>query len=450
VIPDLVTREAAAPAVPEAAAADPDQEAAFELRLTHEILLSERFRVTLLALIPGLSMLVFLALSAAAPALTERLFGNKLGRLGVGFFLGGVSAYEFLSLRIVERMLVTSARPPAFRRYFNAFVEASLPTVVIVYYMALAGPVHALFLPPAFTYFFFILLSTLRLEFTLSAFTGLVAAVEYAAVAVLAVTTPGGLQDEELTSIPHHLAKAAILLASGVAAGFVARQLRKSFVNTLRSVEDRNRVVNVFGQHVSPAVVDRLLTAGAGARSELRRVCVMFADIRGFTAFSEDKSPEVVVGYLNAVFERIVESVNAHHGIVNKFLGDGCMAIFGAPLSEGNDCENATAAALEILARVDAEVEAGRLPPTRLGIALHAGEVVIGNVGSRLRKEYTVIGDVVNVASRVESLNKELGSRLLVTEEVWREATGEGRKVLAQTTLTVRGRQGTVQVYQLA
>jgi adenylate cyclase len=438
-----------------------EQEAAFERRLAREILVTERFRVTLLALIPGLSMLVFLALSAAAPALTASLAGNKLGRLGVGFFLGGVSAYEFFSLRTVERLLRSGARPPPFRRYVNAFVEVSLPTVVIVYYMALAGPVHALFLPTAYTYFFFILLSTLRLDFALSAFTGLVASVEYATVALLAITTHDGTLDPALTSAANHLGKASILLAAGVAAGFVARQLRRSFVNALRSVEDRNRVVSVFGQHVSPAVVDRLLESDAGMKSEVRAVCVMFVDIRGFTAFAEDKSPGAVVDYLNAVFERIVESVNAHHGIVNKFLGDGCMAIFGAPLAEGNHCENATRAALEILASVEEEVAAGRLPATRLGIALHAGEVVIGNVGSRLRKEYTVIGDVVNVASRVESLNKELGSRLLVTEEVWRAAGGrgpdslpgagpDGAEAICATTLKVRGRQAPIQIYQLA
>jgi adenylate cyclase len=177
----------------------------------------------------------------------------------------------------------------------------------------------------------------------------------------------------------------------------------------------------------------------------------MFVDIRNFTAFSESRGAEEVVDYLNAVFARVIESVNAHHGIVNKFLGDGCLAIFGAPLSEGNDCKNAIEAALEILARIAAEAEAGALPPTRLGIAVHAGEVVIGNVGSPLRKEYTVIGDVVNVASRVEALNKELGSQLLVTEEVWREAAmDEAREALRTTTLTVRGRKAPIQVYQLA
>ncbi len=425
-----------------------DEEAAFERRLTREILVTERFRVTLLALIPGLSMLLFLAAGAASPELTARLASTQTDRLRIGLFLGVVATYEFVALRNVERLLKTGEAQPVLRRYVDAFVEVSLPTVVIAYYMAVVAPVDALLLPPAYTYFVFILLSTLRLDFLLCAFTGTVAAIEYAALSLIAISIDGA-RDPVLSSVGHHLGKASILFVSGVAAGFVARRLRKSFVNTLRSVEDKNHIVSVFGQHVSQAVVDRLLAENAEVKSELRYACVMFVDIRNFTAFSENKSPEVVVQYLNSVFELLINSVNARHGIVNKFLGDGMMAIFGAPISEGNDCENAILAAREILAVIEEQVAAGALPPTRLGIALHAGEMVIGNVGSRLRKEYTVIGDVVNVASRVEALNTELGSQLLATEEVVR-AAGTDVEALGASTLTVRGRKAPIQVYKLA
>jgi adenylate cyclase len=425
---------------------------AFERRLTREILISERLRVTLLAFIPGVSMLLFLAASAVRPDLVEKTLHGQLDRLRVGLFLGGVSIYEFFSLRGVERLIQSGRKPPLLRRYVDALVEMSLPTVVVLYYMAVVGPVDALLLPPTFTYFVFIVLSTLRLDFALCAFSGLVAAVEYVIVALVAVTAASDAApvDPALASIPHHLGKAAILCVSGVAAGFVARRLRTSFVNTLRSIEERNRIVGVFGQHVSPAVVERLIAAGADAKSEVRDVCVMFVDIRNFTAFSEDKKPEQVVGYLNALFDLMVDAINAHNGIVNKFLGDGFMAIFGAPLSEGNHCKNAIEAALAIIARIEAEVKAGRLPPTRVGVGVHAGKVVIGNVGSRQRKEYTVIGDVVNVASRVEALNKELGSQILVTEEVWTAGCVEGVLAVAKEPLTVRGRKAPIQIYQIA
>jgi adenylate cyclase len=425
-----------------------DARDALERRLTREILVAERLRSTLLAIVPGVAMLVFLAGSALDPTLLVTIFRGPVDRVPVGFFLGVVAVYEFYSLYSIERLIRSQKKPPALRRYVNALIEVSLPTCVIVYYMSIVEPVHALLLPPTFVYFIFILLSTLRLDFALSSFTGLVAALEYAGLA-LSVVGPRTQTEDGMGSLPHHLGKACILLVSGIAAGFVARRLRKSFVNTLESIEDRNRVLNVFGQHVSPAVAEQLLAQRADVKSEVREVCVMFLDIRNFTAFAEKRTPEEVVGYLNSVFEFMIESVNAHQGIVNKFLGDGFMAIFGAPLRDEDHCRHGVEAGLSIIAKVAELVAAGKIPATRVGIGLHAGRAVVGNVGSAMRKEYTVIGDVVNVASRVEALNKQFGSQLLVTEQV-REASGMAHEAwIAKPPLTVRGRDEPVLIYEL-
>jgi len=426
-----------------------DPRSAFERRLTREILISERLRVQILAAIPGVALILFLGLTASYPDAVDRAFQGKMDRLRVGLLLGGFATYELFALTMVERLIKSGKEPPVLRRYVNALIETSLPTCAILYYMAIGNPVAALLLPPAFIYFVFILLSTLRLDFNLCLFTGLVAAVEYLGLTLIALGTGQSFAAPELGHLPHHLGKAAILLVSGVAAGFVARRLRKGFVNTLESLEDRNRILNVFGQHVSPAVVDRLLARKADVKSEVRDVCVMFLDLRNFTAFSEKKSPEEVVDYLNSLFEVMIESVNHHGGIVNKFLGDGFMAVFGAPLSDGEDCRHAVDAGLEIVSKVAALVREGKIPPTRVGIGVHAGEAVIGNVGSVMRKEYTVIGDVVNVASRLETLNKDFGSQLLVTERVW-EACAKQVPAVAKDPLTVRGRAEPVQIYQLA
>lgn len=450
--PPLEIVELTAPVAPARApakgelAADP--RSALERRLTREILVAERLRATLLALVPGIAMLVVLAGSALDPTLLATIFRGPVDRVPIGLFLGVVATYEFYALCSIERLIRSEKKPPALRRYVNALIEVSLPSCVIVYYMTIIEPVHALLLPPTFVYFIFILLSTLRLDFWLSVFTGLVAALEYAGFS-LAVVGPDTVAGDGTGSLPHHLGKACILLVSGFAAGFVARRLRKSFVNTLESIEDRNRVLNVFGQHVSPAVAEQLLAQKAGVKSEGREVCVMFLDIRDFTAFAEKRTPEEVVGYLNSVFEFMIESVNAHQGIVNKFLGDGFMAIFGAPLRDDDHCRHGIEAGLAILARIEELVAAGKIPATRVGIGLHAGRAVVGNVGSAMRKEYTVIGDVVNVASRVEALNKQFGSRLLVTEQV-REASGmPDEAFLAKPALTVRGRDEPVQIYEL-
>jgi len=252
-------------------------------------------------------------------------------------------------------------------------------------------------------------------------------------------------------SIPVHVGKGLILLSLGVITGLVALQIKKRLLDSFRIAEERNNVVNTFGQHVSPVVVDKLLEQRKGLRSEKKDVCVMFLDIRNFTTFAEKRNPEEVVAYLESLFEFMIEIVNRHQGIVNKFLGDGFMAVFGAPLSDGRDCANAVKAAQEILSRVDEEVSRGAVLPTRVGIGLHAGEAVTGSIGSTLRKEYTVIGDVVNLAARIEKLNKQFGSQLLLSEVVWEAALKDGLTgALPMGHVPVKGREAPITIYRVA
>jgi adenylate cyclase len=249
---------------------------------------------------------------------------------------------------------------------------------------------------------------------------------------------------DPLLSLWPHLGKSLLLVASGALAGLVGLQIRMRAGAAFQSLEERNRVVDLFGRHASPEVVDRLLQQHGDLPNEVRHVCVMFLDIRGFTTYCEGRPPEQVVSYLNNLFDFMIDTVNEHRGIVNKFLGDGFMAVFGAPLSDGNDSRNAVAAALRIVERVQTVS-----PGTRIGIGLHAGPAVTGNVGSSRRKEYTIIGDVVNVASRVEGLNKEFASQLLITRPVL-DALDQGAvKATERGPVAVKGRDAPVQVFQL-
>ncbi len=133
---------------------------------------------------------------------------------------------------------------------------------------------------------------------------------------------------------------------------------------------------------------------------------------------------------------------------MNKFLGDGFLAVFGAPVAVGNNARQAMAAARKILAEISTLVAEKRLPATEYGMALHAGEVIAGTVGSSEKKEYTVIGDVVNVAFRIEALNKNFGSTLLVSEIVAQAAGLEGLESLPP--IQVKGREQPVALYRAA
>jgi adenylate cyclase len=432
------------------AARDENPRDAFERRLAREILVAERFRATLLAVLPTVAMLAFLAVSSAYPETVTSLLHGKFDRLPVGLFLCAVAGFEFHVLYATEKLLRSGETASRVRRYGYAFVETSLPTLVIAYYATLIGPTQALLMPSTSVYFLFILLSTLRLDFALSVFSGFVAAFEYACVALFWGASDTSEAEPMLSSVPHHLGMASMLLVTGVAAGFVSRRLRNSFTRALESLEERTRILGVFGQHVSPEVAQQLVLEGADAKGELREVCVLFLDIRNFTAFAEKRSAEEVVDYLNAIFDAAVDSVVQRHGIVNKFLGDGFMAVFGAPVAGVNPCLAAVEAGLEMVDRIERLASEGRIPPTRIGVGLHAGPAIVGSIGSAHRKEYTVIGDVVNVASRVEALNKELGSKMLVTEEVWRLAAKEDVVPLARDPIRIRGRETLVKIFQLA
>jgi adenylate cyclase len=136
--------------------------------------------------------------------------------------------------------------------------------------------------------------------------------------------------------------------------------------------------------------------------------------------------------------------------MINKFLGDGFMAVFGAPLSDGRDAANAVAAGMEICETVDRMNMEGRLPATRIGIGLHCGEAVTGTVGSRERKEYTIIGDTVNLASRIEQLNKVFGSAFLVSESICALAGASMAKAERMEAVEVKGKEEKIQTYRLA
>jgi adenylate cyclase len=237
---------------------------------------------------------------------------------------------------------------------------------------------------------------------------------------------------------------------TGVVAGAVALQIKRRIVKSFETVEERNRISHTFGEYVSPEVMDTLMTLKSDLRSESKQVCVMFLDIRNFTGFAEKRSPAEVVEYLESLFDFMIEIVNRHHGIINKFFGDGFMAVFGAPLSDGRDCENALDAAREILRRVQQEVELGNILPTTVGIGLHFGEAVTGSIGSSLRREYTVIGDVVNLAARIEKLNKVYGSQLLISDVVRQSVESDLAEAISMGNVQVKGREEGIQIYQVA
>lgn len=415
------------------------------------MLKSDKLRVTILICAFGAVLPVTLTLAVFVYEEFQRIFHGNFKSFLVVLLITMVVCLGFLSLEwlAIDHRIRQRRRGHACLPYVSAVIETSLPIAALLIAAKYVGPAYALLTPAPFVYPLLIVLSTLRLNFRLSLFTGTIAALEYLALSLIFIHY-SETAEPLVSTTPPHIVKSFLLLLMGVAAGAVTVQIKKRILSSFEMVEERNRISRTFGEYVSPIVMNKLLTLKPDLRSEKREVCVMFLDIRDFTSFAENRTPEEVVNYLESLFEFMIEIVNRHHGVINKFLGDGFMAVFGAPLSDGGDCLNGVAAAREILTRVEEEVSLGRVLPTTIGIGLHAGEAVTGSIGSSLRKEYTVIGDVVNLASRIEKLNKRFQSRLLISENVW-ESLGEASDdVIPMGNVRVQGREKGIGIYQLA
>jgi adenylate cyclase len=219
----------------------------------------------------------------------------------------------------------------------------------------------------------------------------------------------------------------------------------------------RHRLRQVFARYVTDEVVDRIMASGKlpDLGGEAVGVTVLFADIRNFTAISERLSAHEVVEMLNAYFSSICEPILEYGGAIDKFIGDAVMAVFGAPAPHPDHARRALATALAMAARAEKfqawmteRFPEKGLPRFHIGIGLHSGEAVVGNIGSPRRLEYTAIGDTVNIASRLESLTKELNWTIIASDQTL-EAAGPGVKTGASRESRLKGREELVQVHHV-
>ena len=356
--------------------------------------------------------------------------------------------YQWLASRYLASAVSRGIQPARFRFYLNALIELSVPTAMMWLAAAHTHPGNAISGPASYVYFLFIILAALRLDFHLCLFTGVVASLGYGFTVIMhwaALKTE--FSEPPMTVAFSFFVRALILALGGLVAGLVSVRIRASLTGAVISMRERERVVNLFGQHVSPEVADRLLANSQNTVSDFRRVCVLVLDIRNFTGFAENRAPAEVVALLNTLWDFMIRAVNQHHGFINKFLGDGFLAVFGAPVPHGDDCRNAMDAAKQILRELDERITAGLLPRIQVGMAVHAGDAIVGSIGSAQRREYTVIGDVVNVAFRMEALNKDFGSRLIASESVRREIEPTGTEL--PTCIQIRGRKEMIKIYPM-
>jgi adenylate cyclase len=226
----------------------------------------------------------------------------------------------------------------------------------------------------------------------------------------------------------------------------------EGFNRMVVGLREREFLRETFGKYVSPEVRDEILSGRLSLEGQAREVTILFADLRDFTPWVEATDPRDVVRDLNRYFTEMNEAIRRHRGLVLQFIGDEIEAVFGAPVADPTHAEMALRAALEMrerLARLNAERGRAAKPPLRHGIGIHTGRVLAGNIGSAERLSYALVGDPVNLASRIQDLNKEFGSDILVSGTT--RTLLDGRFDLSPLpAVRVKGSTVELEIYRLA
>jgi adenylate cyclase len=257
------------------------------------------------------------------------------------------------------------------------------------------------------------------------------------------------------------LANAARLIGQGdmdqkvaiKSGGRETRELGESFNQMLDGLKERDFVKDTFGKYMSKQIADEILKnpdaiALGGKKQE---VTILFSDIRGFTTFSEGHTPEDVISHLNEYMSAMVDVVVQYEGVVDKFIGDAIMALFGSPIMSDDDPLRAVKTALEMQARLgnlNKKWASEGKEPFRIGIGINTGEVIVGNIGDIRKMEYTVIGDNVNLASRLEGLTKEYQCPIIISRSTY-DKVKNFVQVRPLESVTVKGKSLSVEIFEL-
>lgn len=393
-------------------------------------------------ILAGLRLLALIVL-----ALVFRLVGTIEQGFPTMAPLGGLTAITVITFVLARRRLI---RP--WLLWLFATLDVAFLTHCLVTLAAMDGrPLQLAFdTPVALLIFVFLATSAVRHRPFLVLYTGGLFMGVWAALWLWASDAGVGVWTHGTVT-----ADVAWLAAVGLTtyALFVAvTRARRTSTKAITEAHLRENLSRYF----SPELVDEIAQAGSAARSfRPQKAAILFVDLRGFTSLAERMPVDDVADFLNEYRRRIAEPIARHRGVIDKFIGDGAMAIFGVPEPRGEDARNAVLAGVALVSVIEewrSERLAEGLPPVEAGIGIHYGDVIAGALGDENRLEYTVVGDAVNTAARIERLTADLGTPLLVSADVLAAAPGLKQDLqLAEPIIRLlRGRSQPIRLYPLA
>lgn len=238
-----------------------------------------------------------------------------------------------------------------------------------------------------------------------------------------------------------------------IAQGIIFSLLGAIAIGFLIVCRRRTALRNVFARYVSESVMENVLKQRGRITlgGERREATVLFSDIRGFTAYSEEADPEILVNQLNEYFSAMTDVIFSHEGTIDKFIGDAIMVVFGAPIEQEDHARRAVETSFDMLAaleQLNRRWEREGKVPLRIGIGINSGPMLVGHIGSERRMNYTVIGDAVNLASRVESLTKEYNTPLLITTSTYSQVR-QFFEIESIGEVSIRGKKHPQQLYKV-
>lgn len=376
-------------------------------------------------------------------------------------FYGGKSVYFFLVTSVlvfviyelgliwyIKKYVIKGRKISTRFKVIQTTVEITYMSSLILYAIDIKNIYSFIDSPVQFVYFFFIILSILHLDYRVSLLCGVLAALQFGGIIYYAYNF-AGIPVRYMPSLPengYYIRCTVFILSSGVAA-LVAEEVKRKVKSSLNFKLQKSEIEVHLGQQVSRDILTTLTEEGGKPKKV--EATVLALDIRGFTQFAEGRSLDEIQDFQNKFFSPILDIINQHRGIVNQILGDGIMATFGAPSPNPLHADMAFQAALKIHEKVKALCKSGDIPETRIGMGIHSGEVITGNIGNEQRKQYSISGKAVIIAFRLEQLNKEYESELLISEEV-RAKIVLGRTLVTRLGLiSLKGLENQIEVYRV-
>ena len=378
-----------------------------------------------------------------------QFYGGLYNYFCVAAWLCLFIAYEFLVGKLINRYVRKKMGSSTAFKITHSFIEVSLVSLIIFYMVAVKNKPIYLDSALMLLYYLFLILSVLHMDLKISLLTGISGAIQFSFITwyTFNIANPGEAFIAKSPENSYYI-KCVVLIISGAVAGYVAAQVKRGVKVSLETQLAKNQMEELFRQQVSHEVVHALVEDKGSLT--IHEATVLAMDIRNFTSFAQHHSPDEIMEFQNKIFGPILDIIAEYDGVVNQIMGDGLMATFGILVPNPDHADMAFKAALKIRQKVKELSDESVIPPTKIGLGIHTGEVVTGNIGNETRKQYSISGSAVIIAFRVEQLNKDFNSELLITGEVKTRIDVTKNQLSYLGQKSIRGFEYEMDVYQAA